>query len=189
MRRLILIAALPLLIGGQARESAPVHPCGAICDELAGAWSVTVAPTRSVMSSCTDPGADRTLVTFPSEAIGLGEVKIVSSSSGTSVEFRSEGPPIRIAGILDGSTLAVRFDLHDGRGKEIACSGVLRKFTNPGGSSGWAAATACESGKVGAAACRLDPPVKVALLVQRILMEGAPSRNAPGITPPTSPRS
>jgi len=183
MRRFILIVALPLLMGTHARQSvaasgepAPLPPCGSICDELAGAWSVTVAPPTSVMVTCADPKADRTAVTFPSEAIGLGEVKVAPSRSGPLIELRSAGSSVRIVGSLDPGTMGLRFELQDRRGKALRCSGILRKFTNPSGSEGWVGQTTCESGTAGSAVCRLEPSVKVTLLVQRILMEGAPSR-------------
>ena len=148
--------------------------CGAICDELRGAWIATVTPGSAAMVACSDLHADQTPVTFPTDALGLGEVDLSLAASGKLVEFHSAAAPARIAGTVDPATLAITFDLQDGQGSAIRCSGLLERFTNPAGSEGWTAATRCDTGTVGAVECHLDPPMQVSLLVQRILPEGSP---------------
>jgi len=125
------------------------------------------------MVACSDSRADGKAAAFPPEAIGLGEVQI--SCPGPSIEFRSARPPVRISGIFEPATLGVRFDFQDGQGSGIRCSGILRKFANPAGAEGWVSQAACASGTAGTAQCRLNPPVRVTLLVQRFLMERDPS--------------
>jgi len=181
MKKMILIAGVPLLMGASAcagdrgsRQLALDASCGAICDELQGAWIATVTPGSAATTACSDPRADQTPVTFPTGALGLGEVDLSLSASGKVVEFHSAAAPPRIAGTVDPATLAITFDLHDGQGSAIRCSGLLERFTNPGGSEGWTAATRCDTGTVGAVECRLDPPMQASLLVQRILPEGSP---------------
>jgi hypothetical protein len=182
MKKIIFIASLPLLMGAYAcggnhaaRQKALEASCGAICDELNGAWIVTVSPGISTMVACSDPRSDQTQVTFPTDATGLGEVTFSLSPPGNVVEFHSAEAPERIAGTVDPATLAITFDLPDGQGNAIRCSGTLEKFSNPAGSEGWTAATSCDTGTVGAAQCRLDPPMKISLLIQRILPVGSPS--------------
>ena len=179
MHRLIVIVSLPILLAASSctrDHGAAGHgpgldsTCGAICEELGGAWSVTVTPASTITRSCSDSQADRTGVTFPTEAIGLGEMSITPSPDGSQVEFRNATAPERISGTLDPRSLGITFDLMDGQGNAIRCSGTLQKFDNPAGSQGWSTRTTCDSGLIGTVECRLDPPVNAALLVQTILM-------------------
>ena len=181
---MILLVSLPSLLAWSACRGAggeggitPLNtPCGAVCDELSGAWSATVQPSSSMMIACSDPQVNQTTVTFPSDAIGLGEVEISRSNSGRAVEFQSTSSPFQIAGTVDLDTFGVIFTLGDGGGLSVRCAGLLQKFSNPAGSEGFSAQTNCDIGSVGSAECQLDPPMKTALLIQRILMEAPPIR-------------
>jgi hypothetical protein len=127
------------------------------------------------LTGCSDPAADGTAVTFPTDAVGLGEVTVAASPSGQGVEFHGTGSPVLIAGTVDPASFDVQFDLRDEQGKGIHCTGVLQKFVNPSGAEGMTTRADCDAGSAGAAECRLDPPVKASLLIQRILPEGTPS--------------
>ncbi|HEU5181207.1 MAG TPA: hypothetical protein VFW45_10455 [Candidatus Polarisedimenticolia bacterium] len=184
MRCLMVIVSLPLLLGASSctrdHGAAGVglgldSTCGAICDELGGAWSVTVTPASTMTTSCSNPRADRTAVTFPTEAIGLGEMSIRQTPGRSQIEFRTASAPERISGSLDPTSLGITFVLMDGQGNAIRCTGTLQKFANPAGSQGWSARTTCDSSLVGTVECRLDPPVNAALTVQTILMEAPPT--------------